>query len=312
MPSTASTSRGYLSVIGAAFLWGISGVLAKYLFSAHSLEPFLLVQIRMGSSALLLILFLALMRRSLLRLPAGYGRFLVIWGIFGMAFVQFSYLFTISLTNVATAIFLQYLAPVLTALYARLTGRSPLGSALLSTLALAVVGSALLVFGGGSALQVSPLGLASGLFSAFCLSFYTIYGQRGLDQLNPWTLLAYGMGTGTLFWVLVDGAMALAGHTVAFASAFTPASMWGYYSYLAILATIVPFGLYLVGLRNVPPTQATITAMLEPVVGGVGAYFILEERMAPVQIAGGCLIVVAVVLLQYLQQRRSRGLQQAG
>jgi drug/metabolite transporter (DMT)-like permease len=301
---TTSTGRGYLAVTGAAVLWGLSGVLAKYLFSAHSLDAFLLVQIRMGSSALLLLLFLALFRPALLRIPRDLVAYLLIFGVVGMAAVQFTYLFTISLTNVATAIFLQYLAPVLTALYARVTGRTPLGSTLLICLGLALGGSALLIFGGGTALMVSPLGLATGLISAFCLSFYTVYGQKGLRRINPWTLLAYGMAAGTLFWVAVDLVLALVGALPPAAQAFAP-NMWGFYAYLATLATIVPFGLYLVGLRFIPPTQATITAMLEPVVGGVVAYLLLKEAMAPLQVMGGVLIVAAVILLQWFQQRAS-------
>lgn len=109
--------RGYLSVTGAAVLWGISGALSKYLFASKSVEPFLLVQVRMGLSFLLLALALAVLAPLSLKVARGDLPFLAIWGVGGMAAVQFTYLFTISETNVATAIFLQYLAPILTALY---------------------------------------------------------------------------------------------------------------------------------------------------------------------------------------------------
>ncbi|WP_274378765.1 EamA family transporter [Desulforamulus profundi] len=44
--------------------------------------------------------------------------YLAVLGIGGIALNQFSYLYTISQTNVATAVFLQYLAPGIVAAYA--------------------------------------------------------------------------------------------------------------------------------------------------------------------------------------------------
>jgi drug/metabolite transporter (DMT)-like permease len=215
-----------------------------------------------------------------------------------MAPVQFTYLFTISETNVATAIFLQYLAPIVTAIYAWLVDRQRLSGKLMVCLGLALGGSFLLIFGGTARLLISPLGLASGLASAVFLAFYTIYGAKGVGKLSPWTLLCYGLLVGSLPWLLIDAGLAATGHGVPGAEFLTQGSMWVFFGYIAALATVVPFGLYLTGLRSVAPTQATITGMLEPVVSGLAAYFFLGETLRGAQIAGGILIVLAVVLLQ--------------
>lgn len=298
--------RGHLSVTGAAVLWGISGALAKYLFASKSVPPFLLVQVRMGLSFLLLALTLGVLAPRMLKVGRGDLGYLMIWGIGGMAAVQFTYLLTISETNVATAIFLQYLAPVLTAVYAWLVEGERLDRALLVALALAMTGSYLLVFGASAKLLVSPLGLASGLASALAMSFYTIYGSKRVGRLSPWTLLCYGLGIGSLFWVLLDtGLWAVGRPTVALAPLTDP-SLWLFFVYIATLATIVPFGLYLTGLRWISPTHATITGMLEPVMGGIAAYLFLRESLQVVQVLGGGLIVVAVILLQALRQRPAK------
>jgi drug/metabolite transporter (DMT)-like permease len=282
----------------AAVLWGVAGTTAKYLFASRAVPPFLLVQVRMGLSSLVLLAALAVVAPQLLRIRREHLPFFAIWGILGMAPVQFTYLFTISETNVATAIFLQYLAPIVTAIYAWLVDRQRLSGKLMVCLGLALGGSFLLIFGGTARLLISPLGLASGLASAVFLAFYTIYGAKGVGKLSPWTLLCYGLLVGSLPWLLIDAGLAATGHGVPGAEFLTQGSMWVFFGYIAALATVVPFGLYLTGLRSVAPTQATITGMLEPVVGGLAAYFFLGETLRGAQIAGGILIVLAVVLLQ--------------
>lgn len=299
-----STTRGYLSIILAAALWGVAGAAAKYLFASKAVPPLLLVQIRMSLSFLLLAMTLAVTAPHLLRIRRENLRFFAVWGVLGMAAVQFTYLFTISETNVATAIFLQYLAPILTALFAFAFEGQKLGARLLACLGLAMGGSFLLIFGGTARLLVSPLGLVTGLASAGFMSFYTIYGARGVGKLSPWTLLCWGLGAGSLFWLLLDLVLLAFGRPLPGTALLADGAMWAYFAYIAVLATIVPFGLYLMGLRSVSPTQATITGMLEPVLGGVIAYFALGEALRPVQVAGGCLIVVAVILLQLRKEIR--------
>ncbi len=295
----SANARGSIFVMFAATLWGLAGTTAKYLFTERSIAPFLLVQVRMGLSFVLLAGILAIFAPHLLRLRREEIALTAVWGIAGMAMVNLAYLMTISQTNVATAIFLQYLAPVLTAVWAWLVEKQRMGRAVAIALAVAVTGSVLLIFGGTSRLLISPLGLGTGLASAVFFAFYTIFGGKGVGRVSPWTLLCYGLGFGTLLWVVTDAVLALAGYPLQVGGVFRDPVMWGFFIYIAALATIVPFGLYLTGLTHVSPTRATITGMLEPVVAGVASYLLLGEALQGVQVMGGGLIVGAVVLLQY-------------
>jgi drug/metabolite transporter (DMT)-like permease len=299
-------TRGYLFVTMAATLWGIASVAAKYLFASRDVPPFLLTQVRMGLSFVILFACLAVTAPHLLRLRRADLPFFAVWGVFGMAAVQFTYFLAIAETNVATAIFLQYLAPILTALWAWGFEGQRLGGLLISCLLLAMFGSFLLIFGGTAQLLVSPLGLIAGLGAALSLSFYTIYGARGVGQQNPWRLLCYGLGFGLLFWLVIDALLLATGRPVAGAHLLLQADMWPFFAYIAVLATIVPFGLFLTGLRYINPTQATLTGMLEPVVGGLLAFVVLAESLRVAQVLGGGLIVVAVILLQSWRRYQQR------
>ncbi|HYF92693.1 MAG TPA: EamA family transporter [Symbiobacteriaceae bacterium] len=303
----SSTTRGYLFVTLAAALWGVSGSAAKFLASNKAVPPFLLVQMRMGLSFLILAAALAVLAPALLRIRWRDVPFFATWGIVGVAGVQFTYVLTLSETNVATAIFLQYLAPILTALYAFVFDKQKLGSRLVLCLGLAMGGSFLLLAGGTTRLLVSPLGLAAGLVSAFFLSFYTVYGAKcvGRRSLSPWTVTCYGLGAGAVFWLICDLVLLAMGRPIPGVALLGDGANWLFFAYLAIFATVVPFGLYLIGLRTVSPTQANLTGMLEPVIGSLTAYLVLGETLKPVQLAGGALIVLAVLLLQFRQTRKA-------
>jgi drug/metabolite transporter (DMT)-like permease len=293
-----SASRsGILAIIGAATLWGVSGALAKWFFTSTSIPPLLLSQVRLGLSALFLFIWFGLTNRSLLRFPKGELRFLLIWGIAGLAMVQYTYMASLSLTNVATAVFLQYLSPVVTALWGGLTGSERLSGRLLLCLAVACGGSTLLLFSGGG-LKISTLGLVVGLTSAIAMAANSVISSKSSKHHSPWGMLAWGMLIGFLFWLVVDIGMAVAGRPLqGLDLLFDPPSL-GYFGYLALFATIIPFGLFTIGLGKVGPTVGTMTAMMEPVVASAAAFLLLHEAMAPLQMVGGALILAAVILLQ--------------
>lgn len=289
--------QGYLAVAAAAALWGISGTLAKFMFRL-SVDPALLINFRMTFSFLLLAGAMLACRRDLLRVPAGMWSRIAVWSLFGMVPVQFFYMYAIQQTTVATAIFLQYLAPVVTALYATAVERKPPGATLVGALVIAVGGSALLVFGAGAGLKLAPLGLAAGLAACFFFSFYTIYGGRAVGRVNSWTLLVWALGMGALFWNVILPPW------VTIPRVQDPL-LWGFFAYIAVFATIVPFGLFLWGLRHVAPTPAALTAMMEPVVGTAVAWLALGEHLKLPQVAGGVLILAAVAAVQWHARRQT-------
>lgn len=192
--------KGFWLILLADLLWGLQATLAKHLFN-QQVSPFDLIQLRLTLSALLLCLCLLLVKPRLLAVSRRDLPYMMILGIFGISLVQFTYLYTISQTNVATAVFLQYLAPSFILLYELLTRQAAFNTIMVSSLLSATLGGLLIVKGNPSGgLAVNLPGLISGLASAVTFAFYTIYSKIGLSRYSPWTLLAWGMGTGSLAW----------------------------------------------------------------------------------------------------------------
>jgi len=282
---------GYFFIIGAACLWGLSGTVAKYLFN-QEVSPVTLVQVRMTLAAILLGTVLCTRQGGVLKVArTDWPRFIIL-GMAGMAWVQFTYLYTISQLNVATAVFLQYLAPILIAVYTVLFLRQPLGTTTAVSLAMAVAGSAMIMVGQvQDTLTIPWRGLVSGLASAVAMAFYTLYGQTLVKRYNPWTVLFYALVFGAIPWWVWQPPWVLAQMD------FNRLT-WAFFMYIGIFATMLPFGLYFMGLGRLAASRASIVSTLEPVVAGVTAYLILGEIMSPVQLAGGMLIVAAIISLQ--------------
>jgi drug/metabolite transporter (DMT)-like permease len=283
--------KGFLFILTADLLWGLSGSVAKYLFS-RQVSPFDLVQVRLILSFVLLVACLLLYNPALLKISRRDIPYMLLLGTLGVATVQFSYLYTISQTNVATAVFLEYLAPVFILLYGLLFHREKIGPARLMALFGAIAGGFLMVKGTtGAGMAVTVPGLISGLVSAVSFAFYTVYGKYGLSKYSPWTLLAWGMGVGGAAWALYKPPwISLA--------AYGTAADWLFFLYIAVFATILPFGFFFKGLKYLSPVVAGITSTMEPVLAGIISFLLLGEVLTPMQMAGCALILSAVILLQ--------------
>ena len=177
---------GYGFVVLAALLWASGGTASKFLFN-NGLSPFQLVQLRVTICGVVLFAVLGIRRPSLLRISRGDILYFAILGIFGMAAVQFFYLFAISKINVAAAILLEYLAPVFIALHTLVFTREKLNGYVIAAIAGAVVGCYLVV--GAYNLEILTMNLAgivSGILSGVTFAWYSIHGEYGMRKYNPW------------------------------------------------------------------------------------------------------------------------------
>jgi len=274
-----------------AILWGSSGTAGKALFET-GISPFELVQIRLTLSTVLMAVGFGILSPGLFRIRLkDIGYFLIFGGV-AMAMVQSTYFYAISKIQVAAAILLQYLAPILVALYSVCFWRERL--TLIKSIALGLSFSGCYLVVGGYDLQLlhmNRLGILGGLASALCAAGYSLLGERGMHRYTPSTVLFYSMAFGALTWHIIYPPF----HYLA---AGFSSYQWKWIFYIAVLGTIIPFGLYFTGVNYLRSTRALITATLEPISAGFMAFLFLGEAMEPLQILGGTAVLGAIVLLQ--------------
>lgn len=299
--------RGYALAVLAAACWATGGLTAKWLFSpldatsarwpfpppGLSVDPVVLAGARALVAALLLLAYVALFRREELKIVGRDIPFLAVFGVAGLAGVHVTYFKAISYTNVATAILLEYLAPVLVLAFSVIFLRVRPTWALPVGVTLSVTGCALVVGAiGGDGLSVSTPGLTWGLLSAVFFALYSLLGEHAATRFSAWKLLTYGLLAAAIFWLVylrgLGSILELLSH---------PAGL-GVVLYMAVFATIVPFAAFLSALHHIDATRAVITSTLEPVIAGVIAYLLLGESLSLSQLAGGALVIAAIIVIQ--------------
>jgi drug/metabolite transporter (DMT)-like permease len=277
--------------MAAAVMWASCGTAGKALFQA-GMTPFTLVQIRVTFSSILLALVFGIFSRHFLRIRLrDVGYFLLLGGV-AMALVQFSYFSAISKIQVAAAILLEYLAPILVAIYSICFWNERVTPAKVIALLMAMAGCYLVVGGYNlHLLQMNRLGILWGLAAAVSFASYTLLGERGMHRYSPWTVLFYALLFAAVSLNIIRGPHNYLNGSYSIVE-------WISLIYIVIIGTILPFGLYFVGVNYIRSTRTMITATLEPISAAFMAFFLLGEVLEPLQILGGLAVVAAIVILQ--------------
>jgi DME family drug/metabolite transporter len=302
--------RGYFYIGSAAFLWGVSATLGRAAFTGHLLpggaslariDPLILSQSRATLSlAVLLPVLLARRGAAPLRVP---GRDLLqffLLGVLGVAASNYFYYLAIQRTNVATAIILQYTAPVWVLLYAAASGAQRPSLRRSAAVGLAVAGCALAVgFVGSGGLRMDAVGVTAAVLAAFSFAFYNVGGHQVLARYDRWKVLLWVLVATSTFWIFVNPPWRIV-------AAHYGRQQWEFMLIFSLVSVLGPFSCYFAGLQHLEPTRAIVASCLEPVFSIMIAALVLGELMRPLQTLGIILVLVAIVLIQ-LPEPAARG-----
>jgi drug/metabolite transporter (DMT)-like permease len=306
IPGEAGRQRrpllGYLMVTAAALLFALNGTVSKVVLSSgiSSLE---LTQVRATGAFAGFALGLAILRPGTLRVRARELPRLVVFGIAGVAFVQWLYFVAIDRLPIGIALLLQYLAPILIALWARTVMHEPVRRRIWFALVLALVGLALVVEV-WRGISLDGLGVAAALAAAVAYAVYVLMAQSAVGERDPASLLCYGFLVAALFWALVqpvwrfparsvDESVSLLGHLSQLSL-----PVWSLMLFVVVVGTMITFMLVTAALRHVSATRVGIIAMLEPVAASVVAYLWLGQSFGSTQLVGGAVVLAAILLAQ--------------
>jgi len=283
-PGRGARTTGILLVVGAGCCFATIGIFNR-LAAAQGVAIPTALALRFALAAL--ILWLVVPWRHPVRLRP---RRLAGLALLGSLFVLEAGLFFVSSRRipVALTVLLLYLYPahVLVLSWAFRAERPGRGGLL--ALALALAGTALAI--GFPAHHLDPLGIGLGLASSLGYAVYMFLGsrmQRGLPSQ-----------VATL-WILTFAAILLLalGPMVGGIRFALPPGAWPGILGLALLGTVVPTVLVMEGFARISATQASIACTVEPVVAAALGALLLGERLQPLQLAGGLLVIAAVLVL---------------
>ncbi|PST83405.1 EamA family transporter [Pedobacter yulinensis] len=285
--------KGFVLVITAATIWGVSGALGQFLFTQRGINTEWLVTVRLLVSGLILLsVGAAATGKRILAIwkEPRDSMELIIFSLFGMLAVQYTYFAAISHSNAATATVLQYAGPVLITVYLALKkGRWPAPVTYLA-LAMAVSGTFLLVtHGDPGELSITPAALFWGIASAVTLAFYSIYPTRLMSKFSSVQLIGWAMFIGGLVFSFVHAPWQVSGTWDIYT--------WAFLAFIILCGSLVSFYAYLTAIRLVGAQTASLLASAEPLSAAIIAVSWLHVDFSAFDYAGSLLILSTLFLL---------------
>jgi drug/metabolite transporter (DMT)-like permease len=254
-----------------------------------------MAQFRAIFSFVVLLLALALFGRRHLRVRRADLPMLALFGTVGLAAVNGTYYEAISRLHLGVALAIQYTAPLVLLVIARLTGRD-VGSRLWIAAFVTLAGCFFVVGAYDARLRdVNAVGAAVAVVAMLVFAAYLLMAERILRTYTPWGLLLYGLGFATLAWSIfrfptwLPWDLALAN--------------WPLVVGVVFIATLFPYLLTLGAVSLLPAARVGLTSTFEPVVGALAGFALLSEFLEPLQIAGGVLVLVGIALVQTVRLR---------
>ncbi len=279
---------GYLCIAVAAILFGVAGGVAKALFNSD-ISPVALTAIRAFlAAAVLTPIILATDRRGL-RVSRVQLRYLLVMGVL-LTLVNITFYYSISKTQVAVAIMLEYTAPVFVVLIGLGRRTHTMNWRTFLVLGLSLAGCYLLTGAYDvDFFQANRVGVLVGILCGLSFALYNIYG-------NESEKLGVGTTTATFYTFLISAVLWLPFLPVLHLGdvQFGPSTV-SYILFIVVFATVVPYWLYLYGLKSVDAFPATVIGMLDPVIAGITAYLLVGEEMRSLQIIGVALLLGAIL-----------------
>ena len=293
---------GYAMVVAAALLFALNGTVSKVVLQSgiSSLE---LTQVRATGTFLGFALALALTRPGALRLTRRELPYLAVWGVAGVAMVQWLYFVSIGRLPIGIALLIEYIAPILIALWAWAVFKERIRRRIWAALVLALAGLSLVVEV-WSGVSLDGVGVAAALAAAVAYAVYVLMAERAVARRDPVSLTCFGFLFAALFWALVqpwwrfpggriDDSVSLLGHLDRF-----ELPVWLLLLYVVVAGTMVTFLLVAAALRHISATRVAIVAMLEPVAASAVAFLWLGESFGGAQLAGGAIVLAGILLAQ--------------
>ncbi|TCO56710.1 EamA family transporter [Actinocrispum wychmicini] len=285
-------------LIVSSLFFSTSGPLAKPAMQA-GLSPQQVAGARIGLAAVILLVMVAATKPRLLRIGLQDVPLLLGYGLLGVAGVQFLYFAGVSRLPVGIAMLLEFIAPVLVALWVRFVRGTHLPARAWVGTGLALVGLALVaqVWKG---FALDTIGVLASLGAALCAACYWLLGEHGARTRHPLTMTTWGMLIGAVLLVAIAPPWTLPADVLAKQTAFGP--VWILLVEVAVLATVIAYTLSMTALRHVPSNVASIIALAEPVFATVIAWIVLNEELTVIQIVGGVTLLVGAVAVQRASQ----------
>lgn len=212
-------------------------------------------------------------------------------GLLSVTFFNVCYFSCMNYTSLSTAAILLYTAPSIVMVLSFFLFKERFSVKKVLAVAMAFVGC-VCVSGGFTGMQISTMGLLTGLGAGFGYALYSIFSryaiQRGYSSFTITTYTFLFSGIGLLFlqdWKHI-------GECLEKSSGVLPFS-----AFMVVIVTVLPYICYTKGLAGMENGKASILASVEPVMASMVGFLLYKEGFTALGIAGMILVLGSCVIM---------------
>ena len=294
-PRPTRPTYSWFLLIMANVLWAASYVASKFVLFDTSVT--IMLALRMGLSALLLLPFL-IARRKDLNLTRQAIPQLLILALVGFVINKLLEYGGLALTTASDVALLITSESIFTAAFSWVFLRERFKRLTGFALLLGFVGVYLIVErslvpnippGGGAWRIVGDLLVVLALLVE---AFYTVRGKALLVKYPPLMITSASIVVSMIFWMPVAAweIIHTGWHSLGLVA-------WLSVGWLALMSTVVAYLAWFQGLAKVDASSAASALFIQPLLGTFLAIVLLHDQLTPMTLVGGILIIVSVYLI---------------
>ncbi|MCI7767727.1 MAG: DMT family transporter [Oscillospiraceae bacterium] len=279
-----------LCIIASGCLWGTLGIFVRG-FSEYGISSMTVVFLRSILTALFTMGAMAIFRRDELKIKLRHLWIFAGMGLLSIVFFNFCYFTAVTVMPLSAAAILLYTSPVFVMLLSALFFKERITRRKLLSAGIAIIGLVLVTGVIGDAAAITPSGILYGLGSALGYALYSIFSRAAINRgYSALTVTGWAFAFAAIFSAAAADMNALREMLTA------KPSMGIYAAVFAVIASVLPYLLYSLGLKGTDNSTAAVIASVEPVAATIFGMILFGEIPSLSAAAGIILVVTALAV----------------
>lgn len=296
-------AKGIILIVSGAMLWGSTGPLIEWILSNSGLTVPFLLTIRLLVAGIGLLVFLKIKGTPLKPIwrQSFWFKRLIIFALFGMLGVQYSFVAAIEASDAVVATLLQFLAPIFVVIFVSWGLKKWPPKYQVFGIVGTLFGLFLLLTNGSfTNLLLSPEALAWGIAVGFSFAFYTLYPGT---LMKEWGVL-----------LVVGWSMLIGGVVLGIISRVWQSDEWSLlldWKLSSLLLTVIVIGtvafiLFLSSMKYISAIETSILSSMEPLTAMVISVIWLQQVLGKWQLVGALVMLICVTWLSVAGEKKPK------
>ena len=278
-----------LMLLVVVLLWALNLTVTRYILT-HGLAPLPYTTVRYGLAGAIFVT-LTLVAERTLRVERRHLPLLAL-GAFLLYVNQLGFVFALDATTASTIGLVLGAIPIFAALFGLVAGTERATARFWVAALVSSVGVGLVAAGGANETSASLTGILLGLLTAATWAGYSVAVAPLMETYTPSRVSAYVI---SVAWL----AAALTGVPQSVDQDWTLGwEIWALLAFATLGPLVLTTVLWFRSIHRIGANRATLAANLQPFVAAVLAVILLSEPLGALQIAGGVLIALGILVVR--------------